>query len=89
MPYAAIKQTECYPQNKKRVSSTAFWTNRTSCRKARTAREVYDARVFLNSRRLAEECLTPSRRQSSGSTRLVLHVTNSHRGTMALEPTSR
>jgi hypothetical protein len=28
-------------------------------------------------------------RQSSGSTRLVLHVTNLHRGTMALEPTSR
>jgi len=49
MPYAAIKQTECYPQNKKRVSSTAFRTNRTSCRKARTAREVYYAKVFLNS----------------------------------------
>ena len=31
MPYAEIEQTGCYQENKRRVSSTAFWDRQHDC----------------------------------------------------------
>jgi hypothetical protein len=55
MPYALNKQTECYPKNTEFVSSKTF----PESAEGRGVEEGTSARASLNSRQLAEECLTP------------------------------